>query len=67
MTDQVTNFRYTPPVTQADLEREGFTPEQIARLEELREMYPLAEYITVHQRQKLIFLRWLRESGKVSE
>jgi hypothetical protein len=67
MTEGITDFRYRPPVSEADLAAEGFTAEEIARLNALREMYPMAEFITVDQRQKLVFLKWLRESGKFSE
>jgi hypothetical protein len=43
-----------------ELEQLGFTPEQIARLTALREVYPLIEMVdSAEQLQRLVFLRWL--------
>jgi hypothetical protein len=43
-----------------ELEQLGFTPEQIARLAALRELYPLIEMVdSAEQLQRLVFLRWL--------
>ena len=47
--------------TTIELEQLGFTAGQIARLEALREVYPLIEMVdSAEQLQRLVFLRWLR-------
>lgn len=52
--------------TRDDLSAAGFTPEQIERLEQLRNHYPYIEFIDSRlQLEKLRFLRWLIETGRV--
>jgi hypothetical protein len=47
-------------VETVELEQLGFTPDQIARLTALREVYPLIEMVdSAEQLQRLVFLRWL--------
>ena len=48
----------TAPLTIEDLALLGFTPEQIERLEALREAYPLIEWVTNEEWQRLRFLKW---------
>ena len=44
------------------LVEQGFSPKQIARLEELRAVYPLIEMVeNSEQLQRIVFLKWLRE------
>jgi hypothetical protein len=58
----------TPAPSVADLEREGFTPEQIARLEALRDRYPATEYCESDQQlRRLELMRWLYQNGRLTE
>jgi hypothetical protein len=51
--------------TTIDLAQLGFTPEQIKRLEALREAGPLLEFITTRAEwQRLVFLKWCYEHGQ---
>jgi hypothetical protein len=53
-------------LTPADLEREGFDPQQIAQLDWLRSVYPFIEYFgNGHQAKRLQFLKWLHETGRL--
>ena len=41
---------------------QGFTPEQIQKLEELRAVYPLIEMVEdSEQLRRMVFLKWLHE------
>lgn len=52
--------------TRDDLSSAGFTSEQIERLEQLRNHYPYIEFVdSRRQLEKLRFLRWLIETGRV--
>jgi hypothetical protein len=54
-------------LTPADLEREGFTREQIARFEWLRAVYPFIEYFgSSHEAKRMQFLKWLHEQGRLA-
>ena len=45
-----------------DLVAQGFTPEQIQRLEDLRSVYPLIEMVEdIEQVRRMVFLKWLHE------
>ena len=45
-----------------DLVAQGFSPEQINRLEELRAVYPMIEMIEdIEQVRRVVFLKWLHE------
>ena len=56
-----------PVVTQEDLLRQGFTPEQIRRLIDIGDQYPLIElFISQKARDRLVFLRWCYQSGRIS-
>ena len=45
-----------------DLVAQGFTPEQIQKLEELRAVYPLIEMVdNSEQMRRMVFLKWLHE------
>ena len=45
-----------------DLVAQGFTPEQIQRLEALRAVYPMIEMIEdIEQVRRMVFLKWLHE------
>jgi hypothetical protein len=56
------------PVSKAQLKREGFSNAQIERLNILRGMYPLPEFVdSTNQFRKLEFLRWLHANGKMSD
>ena len=58
----------SPNVTAADLEAEGFAPEQIARLEALRERYPVIEFSESDQEVKrLELMRWMYQNGRLNE
>ena len=53
-------------ITEADLEREGFSAEQIARLVALRDRYPLIEFVTRRiECERLAFLRWYYRNGRI--
>ncbi len=58
------------PEEQAELfwlEQMGFTPEQIARLRELRDMYPYIEYMDSRKQwNRLRFVKWLYSRGEIS-
>jgi hypothetical protein len=42
-----------------DLARLGFAPEQIARLEALRDVYPVIEFVESNEQlQRLQFMKW---------
>ncbi len=68
----MTGFKaLTPrPEEQAEqlwLEGLGFTPEQIARLRELRDMYPYIEYMDSRKQwNRLRFVKWLYSRGAIS-
>jgi hypothetical protein len=54
-------------VTRADLETNGFSTAQIERLEQLKAQYPYIEFIdSVSQFNRLAFLKWQLETGRVS-
>ena len=60
----LTPIRRTP--SREDLLSAGFSAEQIDRLEQLRGHYPYAEFVDSHRQfEKLRFLRWLVETGRV--
>ncbi|HEX5165468.1 MAG TPA: hypothetical protein VFV93_08745 [Thermomicrobiales bacterium] len=41
---------------------QGFTAEQIQRLEELRAVYPMIEMVeNIEQLRRIVFLKWLHE------
>jgi hypothetical protein len=41
---------------------QGFTAEQIQRLEELRAVYPMIEMVEyIEQLRRIVFLKWLHE------
>ncbi|MCS7050209.1 MAG: hypothetical protein NZL87_01185 [Thermomicrobium sp.] len=67
----MTGFKaLTPrPEEQADLlrlEQLGFTREEIARLCELRELYPYIEYMDSRKQvDRLRFVRWLYARGAI--
>uniref|UniRef100_A0A7C5RV81 Uncharacterized protein n=1 Tax=Thermomicrobium roseum TaxID=500 RepID=A0A7C5RV81_THERO len=67
----MTGFKaLTPrPEEQAEqmwLEELGFTPEQIARLRELRDMYPYIEYMDSRKQwNRLRFVKWLYSRGEI--
>ncbi len=45
-----------------DLVAQGFSPEQIQRLEELRAVYPMIEMVdNIEQLRRLVFFRWLHQ------
>lgn len=45
-----------------ELVAQGFSPEQITRLEELRAVYPMIEMIEdIEQVRRMVFLKWLHE------
>ncbi|HLT20142.1 MAG TPA: hypothetical protein VKZ96_11840 [Thermomicrobiales bacterium] len=44
----------------------GFTAEQIARLQELRDLYPLVEHVPSRSLEMLRFLRWSYRTGRVA-
>ena len=48
----------TGRLTIEDLAAQGFTPTQIECLEALREAYPLIEWVTRAEWQRLRFLKW---------
>ncbi|MBX6752810.1 hypothetical protein [Thermorudis peleae] len=49
-----------------ELAQAGFTPEQIARLRELRDMYPYIEYMDSRKQwNRLRFVKWLYAEGKI--
>ena len=48
----------TGQLTTTDLAALDFTPEQIERLEALREAYPIIEFVTTEEWQRLRFLKW---------
>lgn len=55
-------------LTTADLAAEGFSPSQISRLEGLRDLRPIAEFLdSSAERERLLFLRWLHRTGRVHE
>ncbi|MCX7622308.1 MAG: hypothetical protein RMK01_09315 [Thermomicrobium sp.] len=48
------------------LEELGFTPEEIARLRELRDMYPYIEYMDSRKQwHRLRFVKWLYSRGAI--
>ncbi|HLT19662.1 MAG TPA: hypothetical protein VKZ96_09405 [Thermomicrobiales bacterium] len=57
------NQEHTTVTTQR-LEAEGFSPEQIAKLEQLRACYPLIELTDEEGWKQLQFLRWLCRQGQ---
>lgn len=57
----------TPTTTAADLESQGFTPAQIARLLILRADYPLIEMVDSRQAlEQIRFLKWRFATGRLS-
>lgn len=55
-------------LTAADLAADGFSPAQIHRLEGLRDLRPIAEFLdSSAERERLLFLRWMHRTGQLSE
>ena len=55
----------SPEVTEQTLSEEGFDPEEIARLRELRDMYPYVEYVDSRSEwHRLRFVKWLYSQGE---
>lgn len=55
-------------VTYAEMEQNGFSAEQITRLDQLRACYPYLEFTsTVEEWRRLNFLKWRHSTGRVSE
>ena len=49
----------TEQLTAADLTQRGFTPQQIRRLEALRDVYPVIEFVESNEMlHRLHFLKW---------
>jgi hypothetical protein len=64
---KMARFTRSMVVDETQLERAGFTREQITRLSELRESYLLLEYIELRrQRQWLTFMKWCYVTGRIS-
>lgn len=61
------NITSNPPIpTEEDLLREGFSTEQIQRYTELKDRYPLVEFvISCKEFNRLAFLRWYYRSGRL--
>jgi len=52
-------------MTRADLKQSGLEDDVIDRLERLSEKYPFAEFLDSEAEwQRLVFLKWLRDSGR---
>mgnify|MGYP001095261058 FL=1 len=52
-------------MSELQLQREGFSAEEIARLRELRDAYPYIEYVdTRREWQHLRFVKWLYARGQ---
>lgn len=62
---QILNVNVRGESAAADLARAGLTPEQIRRLQALRDRYhPLIEQVETRQQwEQLQFLRWLYREG----
>ena len=55
-------------VAELDLEQSGFTEDEIARLRDLREMYPYIEYVdSRRQWHRLRFVKWLYLRGDIPQ
>jgi hypothetical protein len=55
-------------LTSSELAAEGFSPAQITKLEGLRDLRPIAEFLdSSAERERLQFLRWMHRSGRLSE
>lgn len=45
-----------------NLVAQGFTPQQIQKLEELRAVYPMIEMVdNIEQMRRMVFFKWLHE------
>lgn len=52
-------------LTELQLAQEGFSPDEIARLRDLRDMYPYIEYVDSRREwQRLRFVKWLYHRGQ---
>ncbi|MGA7671080.1 MAG: hypothetical protein WBW04_11715 [Nitrolancea sp.] len=61
----VTLNKKATTMTRADLKQSGLDDEVIDRLETLSEKYPFAEFLDSDAEwQRLVFLKWLRDSGR---
>jgi len=68
MTGATTRNRGYSAMTASDLASRGFSLAQIHRLERLRELRPIAEFLdSSAERERLQFLRWLHRDGRLSE
>jgi hypothetical protein len=55
-------------MTHSDLELQGFNPEQIKRLDELKAVYPHLEFTdSIDEWRRLTFLKWRHTTGRVTE
>ncbi len=55
-------------ITREDLKRDGLSDETIDRLELLRDKYPFAEFLDSEvEWQRLVFLKWMREQGRIAK
>jgi hypothetical protein len=56
------------PAPRETLASHGFTPEQIERLEALRAVYPVQEFVTSpREHGRLRFLKWMRANGRITD
>jgi hypothetical protein len=54
-------------VTEDDLARQGFSPEQIQALVFLRDRYPVIEFVNSRIGcERLVFLRWYYRAGRIA-
>jgi len=55
-------------ITQDDLEGEGLTEREIARLSRLRDHYPYREFVASGTEwNRLVFLKWLHQRGRLHQ
>jgi hypothetical protein len=56
------------PAPHETLASHGFTPEQIERLEALRALYPVPEFvISPREHGRLRLLKWMRANGRIAD
>ena len=62
MTQAATQATTQATTETTDLVAQGFSPEQIQRLEDLRAVYPMIEMVEdIEQVRRMVFLKWLHE------
>jgi hypothetical protein len=67
MSGPMSVFPHPSNMTELELERAGFSRDEIRRLRDIREAYPYIEYVDSRREwHRLRFVRWLYQEGQIT-